>query len=265
MNETQKINFNEQTTYGPRYHLEVFEGPLDLLLKLIAKNKVDILDIPIALILDQYMEYVNDLEKTDSEIAGEFIAMAAELMLIKSKMLLPSSGDPSAPDPRAELVSALMDYKRAKEAAAKLNSLYGIYSGRMAKESEEIDVDNTFVAPQELDFLAAAFERIERKRRLMDMARTDEPEKNLKTIATAKVTPIHEMVVTMLRYMLTQKRPVSFEELMERSRSRSELVASFIALLQLIRKGQVTILSEDPENPLLEINHERDKFTAANT
>lgn len=262
MNEIQKLNFNEQTTYGPRYHLEVFEGPLDLLLKLIAKNKVDILDIPIALILDQYMEYVSDLEKTDSEVAGEFIAMAAELMLIKSKMLLPSLSDPSAPDPRAELVSALMDYKKAKEAAAELNSLYQIYSGRMAKESEEIDVDNTFVAPQELDFLAAAFERIERKRKLMALAHNDEPEKNLNTIAKAKITPIHEMVVTMLRYMITKKEPVAFEELMERAKTRSELVASFIALLQLIRRGQISIISDDPENPLLEVNYDRDKFTA---
>ncbi|MBQ8399100.1 MAG: segregation/condensation protein A [Clostridia bacterium] len=264
MNETQKLNFNEQTSLGPRYQLEVFEGPLDLLLKLIARNKVDIFDIPIALILDQYMEYVNELDKTDSEIAGDFIAMAAELMLIKSKMLLPGSADPAAPDPRAQLVSALMDYKKAKEAAIELNGLYQVYSGRMAKESEEIDVDKTFVAPQELEFLAKAFERIEKRRRLMDLAKTDEPEKNLKTIATAKVTPIHEKVVSMLKYMLKKKAPVSFEELMAQSRTRSELVASFIALLQLIRRGQIAIVSDDPENPLLEINHERDKFAATN-
>ena len=137
MSEVQLLNFNEQSSDGPRYHLEVFEGPLDLLLKLIARNKVDIMDIPIALILEQYMEYVSELEKTDSEVAGEFIAMAAELMLIKSKLLLPGANDPSAPDPRAQLVGALMDYKKAKEAAVELNTLYQIYSGRMAKESEE--------------------------------------------------------------------------------------------------------------------------------
>ena len=74
------FSFNESIT--PQYHLEVFDGPLDLLLRLIAKNKVDILDIPIALILDQYMEYVTELQKTDADIAGDFIAMAAELMLI---------------------------------------------------------------------------------------------------------------------------------------------------------------------------------------
>ena len=71
------------------FRLEVFEGPLDLLLSLIAKNKVDIYDIPIALILDQYMEYIEQMRQMDMEIAGEFIVMAAELMLIKSRMLLP--------------------------------------------------------------------------------------------------------------------------------------------------------------------------------
>ena len=71
------------------FRLEVFEGPLDLLLSLIAKNKVDIYDIPIALILDQYMEYIEQMRQMDMEIAGEFIVVAAELMLIKSRMLLP--------------------------------------------------------------------------------------------------------------------------------------------------------------------------------
>ena len=143
------ISFNDELS--PQYHLEVFDGPLDLLLRLIAKNKVDIMDIPIALILDQYLEYMAQLEKTDAEIAGDFIAMAAELMLIKSKMLLPEANDKNAVDPRAELVRSLMDYKLAKEKAEKLSALFAVYGGRMAKESEEIDVDITYVAPQDLD------------------------------------------------------------------------------------------------------------------
>lgn len=256
------ISFNE--SYTPQYHLEVFDGPLDLLLRLIAKNKVDILDIPIALILDQYMEYVSELERTDADIAGDFIAMAAELMLIKSKMLLPSMNEPGAPDPRAELVRSLMDYKLAKEKAAELNNLYRIYSGRIAKESEEVDVDKTFVAPQELDFLFAAFERIERRKKLLDLSHTDEPEKNLKTIATARITPIHEKVFNMLRYM-KKRGKVTFEELILRNETRSDIVATFIALLQLIRRGEVKIVTDDPENPEMEINYERDKFAAATT
>ena len=253
------FSFNESIT--PQYHLEVFDGPLDLLLRLIAKNKVDILDIPIALILDQYMEYVTELQKTDADIAGDFIAMAAELMLIKSKMLLPDTGDRNAPDPRSELVRSLMDYKAAKEKAAELNSLYQLYSGRMAKESEEIDVDKTYVAPQELDSLFAAFERIERRKKLQDLAHTEEPEFALRTIATAKITPIHEKVFSVLRYMKRKGR-VSLEELILHNETRSDIVATFIALLQLIRKQEVTIAVDDPEKPYLEINYERDKRTA---
>ncbi len=258
MNAPLYISENE----APQYHLEVFDGPLDLLLRLIARNKVDILDIPIALILDQYMEYVAELERSEPDIAGDFIAMAAELMLIKSKMLLPVLNEPDATDPRAELVRSLMDYKLAKEKALELSARYQIYSGRLAKESEEIDVDQSYVAPQETDFLFAAFERIERRKKLMELSKNAEPEQNLKTIATARVAPIHEKVFSMLRYMKRQGK-ASFEELMLREAStRSDLVASFIALLQLIRKGEVKITADDPENPILEINYERDKFTA---
>lgn len=257
MNQT--IEFNEN--YAPQYHLEVFDGPLDLLLRLIAKNKVDILDIPIALILDQYLEYVNALEKTDAEIAGDFIAMAAELMLIKSKMLLPSENDKNAVDPRAELVRSLMDYKQAKEKAAKLNALFTVYSGRMAKESEEIDVDVTYVAPQELDYLFTAFERIERRKKLMALSRTEESEQNLRTIATKRITPVYEKVFGILRYMKKRGGCALFEELIERSETKSDRIASFIAILELVRKGELKIVIDDPENPKLEINYERDKLT----
>ena len=253
------VDFNENTT--PQYHLEVFDGPLDLLLRLIAKNKVDILDIPIALILDQYLEYVGELEKTDADIAGDFIAMAAELMLIKSKMLLPREGDKNAIDPRAELVRSLMDYKQAKEKAAKLNSLFALYSGRMAKESEEIDVDITYVAPQELDYLFKAFERIERRKKLMALSRAEESEQNLRTIATKKPTPVHEKVFNLLRYMKRRGGSALFEELIERNETKSDRIATFIAILQLVRKGELKIVADDPENPKLEINYERDKLT----
>lgn len=95
--------------------MEVFEGPLDLLLKLIAKNKVSIYDIPIALILTEYMEYLEQMRRLDMEIAGEFIIMASELMLIKSRMLLPKAKlDGSEDDPRAALQQRLPNIKRQR-------------------------------------------------------------------------------------------------------------------------------------------------------
>ena len=101
------------------YKLEVYEGPLDLLLDLIAKNKIDIMNIPIALICDQYMQYITDARAMDMELAGEFIVMASELLYIKSKMLLPRA-EPDEEDPRASLAEALLLYKQAKEAAEQL-------------------------------------------------------------------------------------------------------------------------------------------------
>lgn len=120
------------------YHLPIFEGPLDLLLSLISKNKVDISDIPIALIFDQYMEYINMAEAVNMELAGDFIVMAAELMLIKSKMLLPAP-EKTEEDPRASLAAALMEYSRIKAAAEMLTDYYTESGGRVAKEPESLE------------------------------------------------------------------------------------------------------------------------------
>lgn len=95
------------------YHLQTFDGPLDLLLALIRKNKVEITDIPISLICDQYMAYLSEAEAMDLDLTSEFIVMASELMLIKSKMLLPRT-EPEEQDPRAGLAEALLKYQQAK-------------------------------------------------------------------------------------------------------------------------------------------------------
>ena len=109
----------EQVTF----RLDQFEGPLDLLLALIQKNKVSITDIPIALICDQYMEYLSEAERMDLDIATDFIVMASELMLIKSKMLLPHE-DGTENDPRREIQNALLLHQQAKLAAEKLKPMY---------------------------------------------------------------------------------------------------------------------------------------------
>ena len=141
------------------YRIDQFEGPLDLLLTLIQKNKVNIEDIPIALICDQYLEYIKAAQNMDMELAGEFIVMASELMRIKSSMLLPRV-QPDEKDPRAELADALLRYQQAKQAAQKMAPLYQLYSGRMVKDTDEITVDVTYVADQQVTSLCAAVRRI---------------------------------------------------------------------------------------------------------
>jgi len=141
------------------FRLDSFEGPLDLLLKLITKNKVDILDIPIAMILDQFMEYVELMQKLDMDTAGEFVAMAAELMLIKSRMLLPKAPKDETEDPRADLAAALLEYKRMKEAAAIIGERYLKFHNRIPKDSEDIAPDETlYDQPPEL--LIKAFKKM---------------------------------------------------------------------------------------------------------
>ena len=141
------------------YRLDQFEGPLDLLLMLIQKNKVNIIDIPIALICDQYLEYLKAAQDMDMEIAGEFIVMASELMLIKSRMLLPKESEDEK-DPRADLADALLRYQQAKQAAQKMAPLYALYSGRFVKDTDEITVDTSYVADQQVTSLCAAVRRI---------------------------------------------------------------------------------------------------------
>lgn len=116
-----------------RYKLDVFEGPLDLLLQLIEKNKIDIYDIPIAEITEQYLDYVNRLEEEDLDIVSDFLVMAATLLEIKSRMLLPRELDEEGEeiDPRAELVERLLEYKKYK------------YISRILREKEE-DADRVF-------------------------------------------------------------------------------------------------------------------------
>ena len=103
-----------------KFSLEVFSGPLELLLHLISKNKVSIYDIPISLILEQYMEYITRMQDMDMEVAGEFIDMASRLMLIKSRMILPRESDDPKDDPRTEIIDALLEYQKAKENADEL-------------------------------------------------------------------------------------------------------------------------------------------------
>ena len=119
------------------YRLDQFEGPLDLLLTLISKNKVSITDIPIAMICDQYMEYIEAAQAMDLEVASEFIVMASELMLIKSRMILPHE-EGTENDPRREIADALLLYQQAKLAAKELRPRYDEYSGRFVKGTDEV-------------------------------------------------------------------------------------------------------------------------------
>lgn len=223
------------------YHLESFDGPLDLLLSLIQKNKVEITDIPIALICDQYMEYITEAEKLDMDLASEFIVMASELMLIKSKMLLPKA-EPEEEDPRAALAEALIKYQQAKAAAAVLGKAYTKYSGRMVKDTDEISVDKTFVADQSVTSLCLAVRRIIAYREEHPTA-----DKVTFTPMIAKpIVPVEAKIVGILKHF-DRKEKVSLHSLIEDAVSLPDMIAIFLGVLELVKMRRIILVEHDTE------------------
>ena len=235
------------------YKLEQFEGPLDLLLTLIQKNKVSITDIPISLICDQYLEYITEAEALDMDIASEFIVMASELMLIKSKMLLPKE-DEESEDPRATLADALLRYQQAKEATKKLSPLYAYYSGRMVKDTDEISVDKTFVLDQDVTALCAAVRRIIAYNNALEQAAST----SFKPMISKPIIPVEIKIVSILKKIESQGA-ASLHELLINEASLPDMIASFLGVLELIKVRKLLISDNsdgewDTENALLGAN-----------
>jgi len=228
------------------YRIEQFEGPLDLLLSLIHKNKLNIEDIPIALICDQYLEYIRAAERMDMELAGEFIVMASELMRIKSQMLLPRATEDEK-DPRAELADALLRYQQAKEAVQKLTPLYAYYNGRMVKDTDEISVDKTFVQDQDVTALCTAVRRIIAYNNALERAATT----TFKPMISKPIIPVEIKIVSLLR-TLEKKGAATLEELIIHEATLPDLIASFLGVLELIKIRKLLISDDvDTENALL--------------
>ena len=221
------------------YHLETFEGPLDLLLSLIQKNKVEITDIPIALICDQYLAYIAEAESLDMDLTADFIVMASELMLIKSKMLLPKEEEEEE-DPRAELMEALIKYQQAKAAAAYMGKRYPTFSGRMVKDTDEITVDKTFVADQSVTSLCLAVRRIIAYREEHPTA-----DKVTFTPMIAKpIVPVEAKIVGILKHFDTNKT-VSLNRLLDDSVSLPDMIAIFLGVLELVKMRRIILVEHD--------------------
>lgn len=223
------------------YRIEQFEGPLDLLLTLIQKNKMNIEDIPIAEICDQYLEYIKAAQSMDMELAGEFIVMASELMRIKSSMLLPRL-QPDEKDPRAELADALLRYQQAKLAAQKMAPMYALYSGRFVKDTDEISVDTSYVADQQVTSLCAAVRRI-----IAANESRPKAEKQVFAPMIAKpIVPVEVKIVGILHHINKRKNP-SMKELLSDATSLPDMIAIFLGILELIKVRQI-LIEEDPEH-----------------
>jgi len=210
--------------------LEIFEGPMDLLLHLIKKHELDIYSIPIALITQQYLEYIELMKILDMEIAGDFLVMAATLTHIKSKMLLPPpdnpEGDDDGVDPRAELIRRLLEYKSYKEAAVSLEDKEETWSQVYTRP-----IDTAPGVPSDDEPLLFDFHLFDLLAALKDvMARV--PDASFEV--TADSVSITEKISQILM-RLEAVDSVLFVDLFEGSSTRPQVIATFLAVLELIK------------------------------
>ena len=221
--------------------IEQYEGPLDLLLALISKHKIDIFDIPIAEICDQYNAYLDSMQKLDMEVAGEFIVMAAELMLIKSRMLLPMPED--GDDPRKVLVDALLEHHRAKQTAEYLKKQADVYYDRFTKPAEE-QTDPTYHREHAVSLLQEAFDRITLR---LEAERAQKAEVKLfKTLQEERFYTVEEKM-DLLTETLRRVPRITFDSLFTDVHSRGEVVAIFLSVLEAVRFGFVDVFRENED------------------
>ncbi len=236
----------EQVTY----RLDQFEGPLDLLLTLISKNKVSITDIPISLICDQYMEYIEEAQKMDPDIASEFIVMASELMLIKSRMLLPHE-EGNENDPRREIADALLLYQQAKLVANELKPRYDEYSGRFVKGTDEIPPEKGLPLNLDSGMLIKALESVLKRLKVADAQR--KPSELVNPLIKHKVISVEEKIDQMCK-VLEEVGEASLFTLLRDSESRSEVVARFMGILELIKLRRILITTITVVDDVVEYN-----------
>lgn len=233
------------------YRLSDFEGPLDLLLALIEKNKMNILDIPIAEICDQYLAFLAEAERMDMEIATDFLNMASQLMVWKSAEMIPHDAEPEKA-PRFDLSDILIRHRHAKEAAPKLYPLYAYYSGRHVKDTDEIAPDRAFVADQNVEDLLAAVRRINAYRDAIERVKTD-----FTPMISKPMVPVEGKIVLILQTLSTLGT-VTLRDLLRDEPTLADTIASFMGVLELIKVRR--ILMEDPDEGENAVGGEETRF-----
>ena len=235
--------------------LDIFNGPLDLLLHLIKRNEVDIYDIPIALIIEQYLEYLDFLKDVNLEIVGDYMSMAAELGYIKSRMLLPRIKDEDedeGQDPREELVRQLLEYERYRDVAAELGGMEILgkdvfLAGYDRKEVFGEPAEETEFVKFDLWSLVDAFSNIYESRK------KSETEEISLTPQTYTVEERKNQLVEIMR----SRKEVVFEDLFGEDINRMELVVTFLSILELLKDGILDVFQPTFEEPIKIILREK--------
>lgn len=231
-----------------RVELPMYRGPLDLLLYLVKKHEVDILDIPISVVTQSYLRYLEVIQLIDIEAAGDFLVVASTLMEIKSRMLLPAQeeeeltgdGEEGRLDPRAELVKQLVAYRRFREATEELDHLAARQAsfwprGLHEKPNLNIDPMQQPLQPVELWDLVSAFDRLLRATLSHQLQSIEADE-----------TPQHVYCEKLLDLLQQATRPLPFEELFSPPHTKARLIGLFLAMLELIKLKRIYVEQQVP-------------------
>ena len=229
------------------YKLEKFEGPLDLLLHLIEKNKVNIYDIPITEITDQYMEYVRKMDEEDLDVVSEFLVMAATLLDIKARMLLPKeiNEEGEEEDPRAELVMRLLEYKKFRLMSEELKDLETGADRVFYKDPTIPPEVKEYEEPVDLDKLldGVTLTKLQKIFEAVMKRQQDKIDPVRSTFGTIKKVSLEEKITSVLGYA-RKHRKFSFRQMLEKQRDKTEVVVTFLALLELMKVGKIHLTQE---------------------
>ena len=236
----------DQVELPYQIRIEQFEGPLDLLLHLIKKNEINIYDIPIALIARQYLDYLSVMKSLNLAVAGEFLVVAATLVQIKSRMLLPDdeagSDEDEGPDPREELVRRLLEYKQFKEAARELDGQERLWRELFSRQQPP---SSTAQSSEPLLEDATLFDLVDALQGLL--ART--PSHQLLEIVPENLTVRDRM--TVILELLDGQESITFLSIFEGQRHRLLVIVTFLALLELMRIKVVRVFQGETFGPIL--------------
>jgi segregation and condensation protein A len=221
--------------------IPVFEGPLDLLLHLLDKNEVDICNIPIALITQQYLEYLSYAQEVDLELTSEFLLMACTLLAIKARMLLPKTKaqqpEEEEEDPRQELVEKLIQYKLYKESAQLFKDLESQQGKKFFREIDELQLLRMFPPPNPVGDVSvldlfSVYQHVLRKL---------EKKGEYLSVSREKVT-IRQKIEVIMQELRKKPHGLSFAKLLEAAADRAEIIVVFLAILELARQGVITLM-----------------------
>ena len=236
----QKVLTMETNKYAIK--LENFEGPLDLLCYLIEKNKMNICDIKISEITDQYVDYIETMEKMNLEITSEFLVMASTLIYLKSKTLLPTQVEEEAELTQEELIKRIIEYKRYKEITKYLKANYNIYAKRYPKLPEEIQLPKQVLERKDtIETIIEKYKNIVEKNSI----RLNQNAKNIEKIAITDTYTVASKVKEIFKELLRKPKFV-FNKMYTVSKcNKQEVVTAFTGLLELSRRSKVTTRQEE--------------------